>query len=70
MLGDRGREQRVEHDAHIAGAGDPHHHALILRRIPAAGLRQRHRERGAADAEREPEQLDRQLAGQSEVPDR
>jgi hypothetical protein len=38
-----------------------------LRRIPAACLRQRHRERGAADAERETEDLDRQLARKAEV---
>ena len=67
MFGDRRCEHRVKHDTHIAGAGDPHHHALILRRIPAACLRQRHRERGAADAERETEDLHRQLARKAEV---
>ncbi|MGY4419696.1 hypothetical protein ACVWY2_002121 [Bradyrhizobium sp. JR6.1] len=70
MFGNARCKQRVEHDAHIAGTGDPHDHALILRRIPAAGLGQGDRERGAADAERKPEQLDRELAGQPEMPDR
>jgi hypothetical protein len=68
LRGDRRRQHRVDDDAHIAGARDAHYHALILRRIPAARLRQCYGKGRAADAERETEDLDRKLAFESETP--
>ena len=53
--GEAGREQRGEHGAGIAGAGDAERSALVLRRIPARGERQRDGERRAGDAEHEAE---------------
>ena len=49
--GEARREQRGEHGAGVAGAGDAERHALMLRRIPARGQRQRDGEGGAGDAE-------------------
>ena len=68
MLGDRRREHRIDDDAHVARARDAHHDALILRRVPAARLRQRDGERCATDAERETENLDRKLAVEPVAP--
>ena len=46
-------EERRQHGAGVAGAGDAHHQALVLRRIPARGERQRHGEAGAGHAEQQ-----------------
>ncbi len=53
VLGQPRRGQRRDHGAGVAGAGDPHRKALQARRVPAAGERQRDRERGAGDAEQQ-----------------
>ena len=65
MLGDGGREQGVEHHAHVAGAGNAHDEALLFGRIPAARLRQGHREGSAAEAENGAEHRDRVGAAQA-----
>jgi hypothetical protein len=49
--GEHGREQRGEGGAAVAGPGDAHGQPLMLRRIPAAGQRQRRGEAGPRDAE-------------------
>ena len=50
-VGQQRREQRGESRAAVACAGDAHRQALILRRIPAAGQRQRGGETGPGHAE-------------------
>ena len=62
MLGDRRCEHGIDHNAHVARAGDTHHDALILRRVPPARLGQRDGEGCAADAEHQAEDLNRKLA--------
>ena len=69
MFGDGRREQGVEHDAHVAGAGNAHDDALQIRRIPAAGLRQGYRKGGAAEAQNGAEHRDSVRAGQAKPPD-
>ena len=45
------REQRVDDHANVPRAGETHHEALHIRRIPAPGLRHGHREARARHAE-------------------
>ena len=49
--GEGRREERREHGAGIAGAGDAERSALMLRRIPARGEWQGHGEGSACHAE-------------------
>ncbi len=49
-------EQRRQHGAGVARAGDAHGLALMFRRIPLRGQRQRHGEGGASHAEEQAEQ--------------
>ncbi|MCY1354312.1 hypothetical protein D9M69_406830 [compost metagenome] len=67
--GQAGREEGGEHGAGVAGAGDAHGLALVLRRIPLRGQRQGDGEGRAGDAEEQAEQqcllvaVDAQLPG-------
>ena len=64
----RRREQRGEHRAGIAGAGEPERNALLLRRIPIGHHRQRDGEGCARDAEREAQREHLGEAMQPELP--
>ena len=67
--GERRREQRGQHRAGIAGAGDAERQALMLRRIPARGQRQGDGEGGAGDAQHHAERQRRFEALDAEGPE-
>ena len=66
-LGQARGEERREHGAGVAGARDPHRQALALRRVVAAGERQRDGEARAGDAEQDADAEQRAVGG-GEVP--